>query len=446
MITQCPNCATSFRVTPTQLEVAQGAVRCGACLQVFPADQHMITDGATGSPEPTEEPSTQVEQVPEPTDDTVLADGGTDLDEEETARSGEQINGAEEPVAERHMAQAEEWIDPETTDQADEEEARIEQKAHAEQSPEQPALQSDEVVLETDQDASQRASAEPSEASPEPAQPEPAQPEPASPEPATELSSPEPLTGLPVREENQQTELGDQNVEEDGSGQEAHPDAASREADDEATGIQSSPGQQPLLAEDVADLAPADRLSEDEKRRVADNLTFDPDEEIGAEVQEIRTGRWFGWTLANLLLMVVLGIQFGWFHQAELSQRVELRPWYALLCRRLQCDLADFIDVARIKTRRLVVRSHPDVDQALMVDAIILNDSEFAQPFPLLHLSFSDIESKPVASRHFKPIEYLAGELIGRKRMPAHTEVHLALEIVDPGTAAVSYQLVLKGI
>ncbi|MEX1236719.1 MAG: DUF3426 domain-containing protein [Pseudomonadales bacterium] len=42
LITCCPYCDTSFRVTEAQLAVASGAVRCGACLQVFSADDHML--------------------------------------------------------------------------------------------------------------------------------------------------------------------------------------------------------------------------------------------------------------------------------------------------------------------------------------------------------------------------------------------------------------------
>lgn len=42
LITRCPYCETSFRVTKAHLQAANGAVRCGACLLVFPASEHMI--------------------------------------------------------------------------------------------------------------------------------------------------------------------------------------------------------------------------------------------------------------------------------------------------------------------------------------------------------------------------------------------------------------------
>ncbi len=42
-LTQCPHCLTSFRVTETQLEAADGMVRCGACLGIFSATTNHIT-------------------------------------------------------------------------------------------------------------------------------------------------------------------------------------------------------------------------------------------------------------------------------------------------------------------------------------------------------------------------------------------------------------------
>src|SRR5687768_8855977 len=35
LVTRCPNCATTFRVTPLHLQAHGGEVRCGQCAQVF---------------------------------------------------------------------------------------------------------------------------------------------------------------------------------------------------------------------------------------------------------------------------------------------------------------------------------------------------------------------------------------------------------------------------
>lgn len=54
IITECPACFTRFKVTPGQLQLAAGKVRCGACLLVFkagePADKN--TSIAPYNPEP----------------------------------------------------------------------------------------------------------------------------------------------------------------------------------------------------------------------------------------------------------------------------------------------------------------------------------------------------------------------------------------------------------
>ena len=44
LVTECPNCSTRFRVTETQLQVAAGRVRCGACLTVFQGIDHLLWD------------------------------------------------------------------------------------------------------------------------------------------------------------------------------------------------------------------------------------------------------------------------------------------------------------------------------------------------------------------------------------------------------------------
>jgi predicted Zn finger-like uncharacterized protein len=43
MITKCPSCSTTFRVTPPQLQAQRGMVRCGRCTMVFDGFQTLAT-------------------------------------------------------------------------------------------------------------------------------------------------------------------------------------------------------------------------------------------------------------------------------------------------------------------------------------------------------------------------------------------------------------------
>ncbi|WP_039912952.1 DUF3426 domain-containing protein [Cellvibrio mixtus] len=53
-ITRCPKCGTAFRITQAQLQSANGAVRCGSCLNVFKAMDYLV---AAATPKIAESPT-----------------------------------------------------------------------------------------------------------------------------------------------------------------------------------------------------------------------------------------------------------------------------------------------------------------------------------------------------------------------------------------------------
>jgi hypothetical protein len=170
------------------------------------------------------------------------------------------------------------------------------------------------------------------------------------------------------------------------------------------------------------------------------NLSEDP---LDLDWQQPRSpwGRWLGWGLLNLLAASALAGQYVHYHFEELARQDQYRPWFEQLCPSLGCTLPSKVDISQIKSSNLVVRSHPEFSGALVVDAILYNRAPFAQPFPLLEMRFADINGQLLASRRFKPSEYLAGELAGRAEMPTQTPIHVSLDILDPGARAVNYSL-----
>ncbi len=48
--TQCPHCGVKFQITAQQLQLANGTVRCGSCLQVFQANKNLVPLGAAMPP------------------------------------------------------------------------------------------------------------------------------------------------------------------------------------------------------------------------------------------------------------------------------------------------------------------------------------------------------------------------------------------------------------
>lgn len=133
--------------------------------------------------------------------------------------------------------------------------------------------------------------------------------------------------------------------------------------------------------------------------------------------------------------LLALLVQVAWLQFDTLSRDPNFRGWYTAF----GIDVPGMSDKDRIRAYNLIVRSHPETSNALMVDTILLNTAPFNQPFPELVLSFSNINGDVLAARKFSPGEYLAGELAGKSQMPSGQPVHLSLEIVDPGPEAVNY-------
>lgn len=186
-----------------------------------------------------------------------------------------------------------------------------------------------------------------------------------------------------------------------------------------------------------------DRSERNEPNLRNEHLLDLTDEPLQLDWQENRKpwGRWLAWGLINLLALGALATQYVAYHFEELARQDQYRPWFEQLCPEIGCHLPSKVDIEQIKSSNLVVRSHPEFRNSLVVDAILYNRAAFAQPFPLLELRFADISGQLLASRRFKPGEYLAGELAGQAEMPPQTPIHVSLEILDPGTKAVNYSL-----
>ena len=153
------------------------------------------------------------------------------------------------------------------------------------------------------------------------------------------------------------------------------------------------------------------------------------------------TARSLKW-LPGITLMIAVAIgQVAFFKMSVYAQKTEYRPTYVLVCRYLGCEVPDYENYDELRTRELVVRSHPEEPEALMVDVLLLNSGPFRQAFPGLRLQFYDLHGEVVASRVFRASEYLGGEMRGLKLMPAETVVRLSLEVIDPGTDALGYQM-----
>jgi predicted Zn finger-like uncharacterized protein len=147
------------------------------------------------------------------------------------------------------------------------------------------------------------------------------------------------------------------------------------------------------------------------------------------------------WGLAIVLLLLAGAGQAAWFNRdALLSRYPQLLPWARQVCEYFQCELIRFRDVSAIKLLNRDVRDHPRYEDALLVNATIVNQAGLIQPFPVVQLGLFDTDGKVIGERKFRPAEYLDKSMDMDAGMLPGKPVHIVLEVTGPTQGAVSFE------
>lgn len=463
-VTQCPHCRTSFRVSRAQLGAAHGAVRCGACLHVFNAGQQLLsqlpqqvrpstpsqapaprpapTDTQPPAAAPTPKPtSAPVASAPAPAEQatptgkqpskTLWIHDDLDLDSIDLDDALAKLEEQEQQLSQEFLAIArapdptESFLNPQEPAKAYDEDW-AESLLRSDSRTARPAQPDSRTTVRSEASAAPTPSAAP--ASIAPVEPIAATSTPARSEPTLNLNS------FQIDSHTPSAELEPPHAERD------EPPLSAIETENNEQEQDTPP--EPIEQQSISDSDYRSLRSEPGLRDEGLlHLEQEPLQLDWQQPEKKAWGRTLGWLALNLFGLLALGAQYINYHFDELARQDQYRPWFEQLCPELGCKLPSKVEISLIKSSNLVVRSHPDFAGALIVDAILYNRAPFSQPFPLLELRFADMNGQLLASRRFKPSEYLAGELAGQAEMPPQTPIHIALDILDPGTKAVNYSL-----
>ncbi|ANJ54093.1 DUF3426 domain-containing protein [Pseudomonas silesiensis] len=394
-VTQCPHCQTSFRVSHAQLSVARGVVRCGSCLQVFNAAKQLLEQRA--DKETVTPAARAIVEPPAP-----------------RAISQKQWSAAEMDLdsldLDKELARLEQREIQPTTEFGRHRENGLSARRDSVEHDDEPW--SDSLFSESAADRAQAAEADQRETQPE----------------QGKHSRTEPSFSLEPVDLDDEPQVPQLRLDDPLDMPLRHDRLSATDAPDD----------------DLPPIAPLrkrhERSESTERVEALQDLTDDP---LQLDWQKRRApwSRRLFWLLLVLLGAAALAGQYIAYHFDEMARQDQYRPWFQLVCPQIGCTVPSKVDIAKIKSSNLVVRSHPDFSGALVVDAIIYNRAPFSQPFPLLELRFADLNGHLIASRRFKPGEYLNGDLEGMAEMPPQTPIHIALDILDPGSKAVNYSL-----
>ena len=497
-VTKCPGCESTFNTNAAMLGLAEGKVRCGACLTIFQAIDNFIEPLASEYPH--EEDSVFVGNNPQDYFDptkfltrSALQQGDEEIEEisqvtkeeiEEEFEEPVEASLENDPIEKEYLELSEEYTNEffESVEQSIAEslkETETEKNVLLEQ------LQEREVSFFEDFLPPLISESEPIDPEPfpdssdelvDPFKQAPEQNEShetAKPEESAEVRDPESDypdkdTGLKPDSNEQFRELPEDFsahtiIETQSPPQDMFSESIPEESGD---GLAS---RDDFVAQSIAEFIPPQKDSageEDDTEKIraralqaqlddGETLESIPEENIAAldisstPVELIagvqrRYGRQIFLGITILLLGTVLGSQYLWQTMGALSQNDRVRPLYVFVCTFTACDLPDYSDISAIHSDTLTVRSHPELENGLIVNIEFRNTATFPQAFPVMVLSFNSVSNEIVALREFAPDEYLDPVLRDISMMPSMSPVQVSIEIIDPGPGAVNYTLAFR--
>lgn len=435
-ITQCPHCGTSFRVSDEQLSIANGSVRCGACLQVFSARNHIVTAAAAKS-------RSASRAAPAATKTTAKPAAPKQARTQPAPKTAAGKKPTPAPPKPKPA--------PPTRFAADEDDdADFLFEDNPEEDQEYVFQDSDDDLFDQEDDNSELGDLSDSFIS---------------------LNSPSSTRGNEVNPFQRESDLDREILDDPETADESWAESILEELEREESRDSRHQEKARFVSKPVSDARPA--KSKDKQAEPAWSLDDDADDfdsvgfggntrqpegkstassvvrqlnhdidlDFNAE-DRLARWRWLG-VVFIVLLMGVLTAQLAWVQRDTYAKMDQWRGLYQSACDVLGCTLPAQEDIDLVRTSNVLIRDHRVLDEVKLLDAVLTNRAAFRQPFPLLILQYTDVNGDLVADQAFTPEQYLRGELTGTRLMPINTRIYVSLPIRDPGARAVNYQLVL---
>lgn len=461
MYTQCPECATVFRVTADALRAAQGTVRCGICASSFNAIEYLNEQPIPRrGDEPPFEDTITVEEVHgtefielsgverQAEDPGTAADeGGAEL--EETGDADLEFHGSAQDL-ERLFVTVDSGPDgpAPAAGSATGDAPLIGSEAELAETILRIAeneFSGIEVSEERFPEGFDPADTNPGRIAAVLAFPPPGlrQPDTADVEPSAEADA------APEGDGDAQAAGGDQDEGDQGAEvrdldrTDEYPLLVPEGGDEEAQGL-------PAAADEVPDGVAAQPSSpaEDETLlvRIPEELrrshATSAESAFDGTVEPSPASRRWPWLLAAGVLVLALTVQAVHFWRQDLARNPVVGPWLMRAYGALGLPLAPPADLSAFEVRQLGAASDALQAGRIKLRASIVNRADFAQPLPLLRLSLQDRFGSTIGTRDLEPAEYLPGGVTPASGLLGPDQrADAQVVFVDPGRDAVGFEL-----
>jgi len=386
--TQCPDCATVFRVTADVLRSAQGNVRCGVCSTSFDALEYLSEEAFRATTQGPGPPSQQ---------DTMTVEETPGTEEIELSTAPEAVLASESAA------------DIESTDASPASEQSFEFDGDVEDLGqlfvEMPATELQHMAA-----AAARAADQP---------------------PSKAIDPGKVAASLTIgREDLEPTD--------------EHPILVLEESDEAYETPAPAPRPQPDPHELQANPFAKPRiLIPDELRKgLAEEAAANSvnAQELFEERGPATAPRRWPWALGSLFLMLVLAAQVVHAERNELIRKPAIGPLLVQIYSFLGLPSNVPADLAAYELRQWGAASDGTQPGRLLLRASIVNRASYSQPYPLLRLALQDRFGTTVGVRDIEPADYLPGTGAANLLEPGQ-RADAEIRIVDPGKDAVGFEM-----
>jgi predicted Zn finger-like uncharacterized protein len=171
------------------------------------------------------------------------------------------------------------------------------------------------------------------------------------------------------------------------------------------------------------------------KARPAPDLELPPPER-----KPLSRAWWFG----VVLMLLVLGVEAAYVFRSTLAQRYPVtRPWLEAACAHAGCTVPWPRVDALLKLEESELNEVPGRPNEIALGARIRNLASFAQEYPCIELTLTDVTGQPAVRRVLRPADYMGRPVDAGESLAAGGDISIQLRLELTKARATGYELLL---
>ena len=200
--------------------------------------------------------------------------------------------------------------------------------------------------------------------------------------------------------------------------------------------VLAAPDAAEPAAPDSAEKAPPQASAEAKPRRARSHHAPSFARRHAPAPVPARTTHWRSWLIVSALFVLLL-VQMVLAQRIELAGNARWRPLITSACALLHCEVPAWREPAAFTMLQRSVQPKAGTRGVLHVSASFRNDARWAQPWPTVLLTLSDMDGRQVGMRAFIPADYLGKDAAGA--IAPGQSATIQLDVVEPAQQVVAF-------